>query len=424
MVHSAQVLQPASIRLLLALAQLKDFEVWSSDVKHAYIQSESNISRDIYIKKATTEFELEPNQCLKLLKPLYGLCESGDLWHQTFADHHKKELGMVPLRSDQALYIWIPGKDLKGLSGCYVDDILRAGDPSFAKHAKKTRTRFEMADDEPLPCTFTGFVISRNDSGALIIDQREYLKKLEALPPNATFKQIRSMRQKLGWLSNSRPDCLFEVSQLAQITDEHFENSPKPHLTRINRATSCAIKNHTSLLLPKLDIKTLRVIGFSDSSFANNHDLSSQIGYIVFLGDSSGMVAPIQFKSYKEKRVTRSAMSGEVIAFGDMSDYAITLAIELSTILSKHVPLLLLTDSKCLFDVVAKNSRTSEKRTMLDIAAVREAFREKTISDIGFVRSSHNVADGLTNAMSQKLLHQILKTGFLDLHIEQWIIRN
>ena len=41
---------------------------------------------------------------------------------------------------------------------------------------------------------------------------------------------------------------------------------------------------------------------------------------------------------------------------------------------------------------------------MLDIAAAREGFRGKVISDIGFMRSSKNIADGLTKSMSQAAL--------------------
>lgn len=116
-------------------------------------------------------------------------------------------------------------------------------------------------------------------------------------------------------------------------------------------------------------------------------------------------------------------MAGEVIAFSDISDYAITLSQELHLLVSKLIPVQLLTDSKCLFDVIAKGSRTSEKRTMLDVAAAREAFRDKTISDIGFVRSSHNPADGFTKEMSQQRLNTVLKLAHVIVQPEQWIIR-
>lgn len=61
----------------------------------------------------------------------------------------------------------------------------------------------------------------------------------------------------------------------------------------------------------------------------------------------------------------------------------------------------LLTDSRTLFDVISKGTRTSEKRLMLDVASAREGFRRMEISDIGFIRSSHNLADGLIKSMKQ-----------------------
>ena len=117
-------------------------------------------------------------------------------------------------------------------------------------------------------------------------------------------------------------------------------------------------------------------------------------------------------------------MTGQVIAFSDLFDVAAILSAELEALLSTKVPVQLLADSKSLFDVISKGSRTSEKRMMLEIAAAREGFRDKVISDIGFVRSSLNTADGLTKAMQQGFLQKVPMTGRLDVMPEQWIIRN
>lgn len=70
-------------------------------------------------------------------------------------------------------------------------------------------------------------------------------------------------------------------------------------------------------------------------------------------------------------------MDGEVIAFSDLFDRAATMAAELSDILGKFTPVKLRTDYKSLFDVISKSSRTSEKRTMLDISAAREGSEKK-----------------------------------------------
>ena len=431
MVHSTSTLQPQSVRLLLALAAIFEFDFWTSDVRQAYLQSAEPLARDIFIRKPVPEFELAPSQFLKLLKPLYGLCKSGDLWHETLAKHHREDLGMSSLRSDTALYTLITNGVLKGLSEGYVDDLIRAGDQDFKDVSKKTNARFEMAEDQKLPCSFTGFSLARNKDGDIIQDQHEYLKKFERLPLTASFPQFRSMRMqfrsmrmRLAWLANTRPDCLFEIAQLAQVTEEMFSQHPKQVLQRLNKAVAFAIDNRISLRIPKLNKDTLRVIGFADSSFANNADLSTQLGHVCFIGDDKGSVVPISFKSYKSRRVTRSAIAGEVISFSDLFDVAAVLSAELEGMLGYKVPVQLLTDSMSLFDVISKGSRTSEKRMMLDIAAAREGFREKIISDIGFVRSSCNVADGLTKPMQQRSLQAVLMTGRLDVNPEQWIIRN
>ena len=114
MVHSTTTLQPQSIRLLLALAAIHGFNVWTSDVRQAYLQSAEPLERELYISKPAPEFELNPSQCLQLLKPLYGLCESGDMWHDTLEKHHIMNLGMCPLRFDPALYVLMTKGLLKG----------------------------------------------------------------------------------------------------------------------------------------------------------------------------------------------------------------------------------------------------------------------------------------------------------------------
>ena len=202
-----------------------------------------------------------------------------------------------------------------------------------------------------------------------------------------------------------------------------FEADRRKVVRQLNRAARYAIQYHVSLKIPTLDIDTLRIIGYSDSSVAKNRDLSSQLGNIYFLGDGSGAVALIYFKSYKARRITRSSMSGGVIVFSDLFDVAIAFAEEIGMTLAGMVPVRLLTDCKHLFDVVSKGSRTSQKRMMLDIAAAREGFKTKTISDIGFVGSSPNIADGLTKSMTQAAIHHVIATGYLKVISEQWIIR-
>lgn len=113
-----------------------------------------------------------------------------------------------------------------------------------------------------------------------------------------------------------------------------------------------------------------------------------------------------------------------MIDFNDLLGAAITLAKELSAMTAGTVPAQLLTESKSLFGVISKRSRTLEKRLLLDNGAAREGVKDKVISDIGFVRSTQNVADKLTKSMSQGLLGGVVSRGFHYFKLEQRIVRS
>ena len=102
---------------------------------------------------------------------------------------------------------------------------------------------------------------------------------------------------KLAWLANSRPDCLLEISQLSQVTESVFRDEKENIVKRLNKAVIYAVDNRTRRVIPKLERELLRLVGFSDSSFTNNPDMSSQVGHIAFLCENHGNAIPVVFKS-------------------------------------------------------------------------------------------------------------------------------
>ena len=361
MVHSSQTLQPSSVRFLLSLDSLYGFDFWTSDVLQAYLQSSESLMRDVFIKDPVPAFELDPSQCLKLLRPLYSLCESGDLRHGTLDAHHRNDLGMMPLRIESALYAFMVDGHLKGLSGTYVDDLIRAGDKELKKLSNATAKKFDMADEEHPPCSFTGFRLEKDENGTLSIDQKSYVKSIRPLSTDATYSDFASLRMKLSWLTHTQPDCCSKVSQLAQVTKK-VETELSTIVRSCNKLSMHVHDQALKIKIPKLELDSLRVIGFSDASFASNADFTSQHGYISFLADASNNAIPIIMKSYKARRVTRSVMAAEVIRFSDMFDVCHTLSEDLRTLIKdKFIAAELYTDSKSLFDVISMGSRTAEK---------------------------------------------------------------
>ena len=83
-------------------------------------------------------------------------------------------------------------------------------------------------------------------------------------------------------------------------------------------------KNVAHLKFPSLERDDVRIVGYSDAAYANNRDLTSQLGRIILLMDKSNNAIPVSFKSYKSRRVTRSVLAAEAIAFADMFDDALS----------------------------------------------------------------------------------------------------
>ena len=213
MVNGAQTLQCSSARLNIALESMCEFDVWSTDVELAYLQSSEPLERRVFIKSPAQELELEPNECFDLLKPLYGLCVAVDLWHETLRKHLTNDLHLIQTKEDPSLcFSFDEDDELEGINGPYVDELILAGKEKFEEKCKKTHELFEITGDEDIPFDFSGFNIRKGNYFPLKMNQTSYAKQLQVLDHNSTFPNFRSMRMKLAWLANTRPDLLFDIS--------------------------------------------------------------------------------------------------------------------------------------------------------------------------------------------------------------------
>jgi hypothetical protein len=423
LVHEPNTVRVTSIRILMAIASLLGFSIWSEDVTQAFVQSTENLLRDIYLEPAK-ELQMDQDLVLKLIKPLYGLSDSGDHWARTLNEHHKRDLGMTQSGIDGSLFFKQLGSNLIGLSATYVDDTLRAGTPRFVKDAELTGQIFDSKLPTKHQIKFAGLDITSNTSESNAISQQKYIERINALPDNAEFDEYRSLRARLAWVTQTRPDISCNVAFAAQVTKDIFNTNPSNYIKDLNQIIKYLQRTKDIYLkYPKLDINGLALHVFSDASFARNDDFTCQLGYVAFLADENSNCCPLEFKSLKAKRVTRSILGGELIAFAESFDRGFALRDDLQAMLGTIIPLKMYTDSKCLFDVITKGSMTAERRLQIDIALAREGFNKGWISDMALIPSEENLADGMTKKDRSSKLLEVLRTGKLDIKISQWIIR-
>lgn len=155
LVHDSPNAKQQSTGLVLGLASIFGFRLFSTDVTQAYLKSADQLMRDVYIKP-TKEFELGEDQILQLMKPLYGLADIGDHWGKTFSSHLRDELGMQLTTGDGALIFKLLDNRLQGLCATFVDDTLQAGNTKFQDLANNTLQRFQCRDREWDNTEFSG----------------------------------------------------------------------------------------------------------------------------------------------------------------------------------------------------------------------------------------------------------------------------
>jgi hypothetical protein len=115
-------------------------------------------------------------------------------------------------------------------------------------------------------------------------------------------------------------------------------------------------------------------------------------------------------------------MAAETLAFAQAFDAAFALRHQLFELLGREVPILMHTDSAALFDAITRYKRTTEARLMIDIHAVREAYRRKELHNVALIRSEYNIADAMTKVPGNAALLQCLRTHQVRHHVEQYVI--
>jgi hypothetical protein len=104
--------------------------------------------------------KLPPDELLQVVKPLYGLADSGDYWHETLTAHHITKLLMEQSTGEYSFLFRKKDKELYGMSGTHVDDIFQAGKDCFRRSVLKcTADVFDSKPSEEDKFVFTGLEI-------------------------------------------------------------------------------------------------------------------------------------------------------------------------------------------------------------------------------------------------------------------------
>jgi len=207
-----------------------------------------------------------------------------------------------------------------GIVGLQIDDTLFLADETFveAEEAKLQEAKFLAKEREKLtlntPIKFNGGYIKQEKDSIALTQERQCqnLKPvtIKAIDLTSSRGEVRkavtpkdqyvAQRARGAYIATvCQPEAAFNLSFAAQVV-----NPKKEHAKQLNKRLQWQIDNPSrGLRFVQLDTSkdSLKLIIFTDSSFANNYDLSSQIGFVIALADKNNKANIVHWSSIKCK---------------------------------------------------------------------------------------------------------------------------
>ena len=409
----APVTRLDTVRVMLAVAANRGWQVHHLDVKSAFLNGE--LQEEVYVSQPEGYMvKGKENLVYKLHKALYGLRQAPRAWN-THLDRSLKELGFTRCTQEQAVYI--RGKNCSGvIVGVYVNDLIITGkDPAdITEFKQQMMDEFDMSDLGLLHYYLRIEVGQGN--GKISIKQAAYAKKVleqfgmiecnsikypmetkiqvhkddEGHPVDAT--EYRRVIGSLRYLLNTRPDLSFAVGVASR-----FMQSPTEMHQKIVKQILRYVKGtmHYGLVYCSGG-GAERITGYTDSDLAGDLDDRKSTGGMAFYVNE----CLVTWNSQKQKTVALSSCEAEFIA----ATAAVCQTLWLRSLLSELVgeepkPVRMLVDNKSAIALM-KNPVFHGRSKHIDtwFHFIRECVEEGKIM-VDFIRREEQRADPLTKAL-------------------------
>ncbi|KAI7948147.1 hypothetical protein MJO28_010055 [Puccinia striiformis f. sp. tritici] len=355
-----------SLRILLTLCALNNFEVHQMDVKCAFLNGKPE---EVLYIKVPQGLNGEQGTVLKLNKSLYGLKQSPRCWHHALTAALKK-IGLTPCHSDPCLYFSADQSKPMFLYA-HVDDLIFGGtwtpkfkskisshfdmeDLGLAKYALGIRIiqekgSIKLIQDKYIHSILTEFQIY-NDKDTAIPLPNNY-NSLKFTPSETLDKPPFNYRRVVGLLQYvvqcTRPDLAFAVSFLSQF----LEDPKLAHYQAARHALRylCHTKSRV-LILGQNDLgrQPHELVGYSDSDWNGSKAWNSYAGSVIYYNGTIG------WRSHKQDVVALSSAEGEYIALTECNQDLLWAANVLEEITQVKPTLTLYTDNQSSMQI-AKN---------------------------------------------------------------------
>jgi hypothetical protein len=410
-----------SIRALLSITALNDYELRQLDVKTAYLNGP--LEEEIYMR-APAGFS---SPYWRLRKGLYGLRQAGRQWYLTLHDAYS-QLRYKRCESDWSVYIR-RAEDRVTISATSVDDILLAANSKTESDLAtvEINDKFTVTDGGDAEWILGCHITRWRPRRILKIDQERFVTAIlrefgmehcnsvttpcpnfrltsEMCPSNDEERQASStlpycaLVGKCMYLSTcTRPDITYAVRELARYMSNYGQRhyDAAKHLLRYLQGT-----RSRGLVYGKLANPYPLFRAFADSDWAMSEGRKSVSGYVIECGG-----APIAWSSKQQAIVALSSCEAEYLSCTHCSRQIVwfrSLFYELG--FTQNDPTVLFCDNQgtvaCTHD---PHSHSRMKHIDIRAHFIRDCVNKRII-DVHHIPGINNPADLLTKPLN-KIVH-------------------
>ena len=250
-----------SLRMVVFLSQLNDFEIWGADVGNAYLEAYTDQKLCIIVGP---EFKELQGHLLIMIKTLHGTCSGGARWHDRLFDIlQDPDVWMRPE----------PGGTCYEYIAVYVDDLaIAAQDPQAFCNELKKRYNLKLKGvghlEYHLGCTY-----KKDPDRTLAADPRRYVNKILESYERMFKEKPRKFRPPLEGGDHPEPHT-------PELCDEHQTNQFQ---TLIGQLQWLISPGHFDVAVHVMSLSRFRT-----QPRKGNPDRAKRIvGYLLFLPDGT-----------------------------------------------------------------------------------------------------------------------------------------
>lgn len=399
-----------NIRLALAIAASKGWNIKCSDVKSAFLQGKQ-LER-LVTMTPPREANVTKGKLWKLKVALYGL-DDASLQFFFKCKEELLKLGCKQSTHDPALFFKKNHtNELIGIIVLHVDDFLHAGNELFEETVSdKLADVYTMGKVEEKQFTYVGFDINQTEDG-ITIDQSQYAEeKIDniIIDPDRAKNQndelsdeekslLRRIAGRIGWLARgTRPDLTF-----AQIDiSTKFVSGKVRDLIEAAKSLRKAKSGECFLLIRGLGpVSGWWLEVWTDASlFTLNDGVNSTGATLILLVNENDICVPVVWQANKIKRIVRSSLEAECLALVEglkEATFMRDVVEEVFGLKERSIPVRAIIDNKSTVDAVHSTAAVSDKKLRRDIGIVKQMLNEGDVTSLAWCQGKDQLADLMT----------------------------